>query len=132
MLCLLFSSVQTSSADTGIGLQFGEPTNVGLSVRLSNLALGVGWSFGGDGFLAIDADQWILKNNLSTNLDWFLGVGIALRLGDPFQLGARVPIGLQWMATKKIEVFGQFAPELQIIDDLKLKFGGAVGVRLIL
>ncbi len=131
-MCLLFASAQTSSAETGIGLQFGEPTNVGLSVRLDNIALGIGWSFSGDGFLAIDADYWLMKNNLSQNLDWFAGLGVGVRLGSPLDLGARVPIGLQWMAAKNIEVFGQIVPELQIIDELKFKFGGAIGVRVIL
>ena len=131
-MCLFFASAQTSSADTGIGIQFGEPGNVGLSLRFSSLAIGVGWSFSGDGFLAADIDMWLNKSNLSENLDWFYGLGIGLRLGDPFELGARVPIGLQWMAAKNIEVFGQIAPELQIINELKFKFGGAIGVRLIL
>jgi hypothetical protein len=32
---------------TGIGIQFGSPSNVALSLRFSNLAMGIGWSFSG-------------------------------------------------------------------------------------
>jgi hypothetical protein len=76
-----------------------------------------------------DIDYWLLKNELAKNLDWYLGVGAGLFIGDPFRLNIRVPIGLQWMATKQIEIFGQVAPAFQVIDNTAFIFGGAVGVR---
>ena len=122
----------TASAETGIGIQFGEPGNVGLSLRFDQIAIGAGWAFGDNGYLAIDADYWVLKKDLATNLDWFVGVGAGLRLGDPFRLSARVPVGLQWMPAKQWEIFGQLAPALQIINKIDFEFGAAVGVRFIL
>ena len=122
----------TSKAETGIGIQFGEPVSAGLSLRFDNIAIGAGWKFGDNGYLAVDADYWIGKNNLANQLDWFWGLGVGARLGDPFRLDGRVPIGLQWMPAKQWEIFGQVAPSLQIINEIKFQFSGAIGVRFIL
>jgi len=126
---LLCGFSSNATAETGVGLQFGEPGNVGLSLRFDNIAIGAGWKVGDNGYLAIDADYWLLKNNLANKLDWFLGVGIGARLGDPFRMAVRVPIGLQFMAAKEWEIFGQLAPALQLINEVDFEFGGAIGVR---
>lgn len=126
---LMFGASAVASAETGVGIQFGEPGNVGLSLRFDNIAIGAGWKIGDNGYLAVDADYWLLKNNLANKLDWFLGVGVGARLGDPFRLAVRVPIGLQFMAAKEWEIFGQLAPALQLINEVDFEFGGAIGVR---
>ena len=120
---------QQAQAETGVGIQFGEPGNVGLSLRFENIAVGAAWSFAGDGYLAVDADYWIIKENLAKNLDWFLGPGVGIRLGDPFRLAIRGVPGLQWKPAPEWEIFGQVAPALQIINEIDFEFGGAVGVR---
>jgi len=119
----------TAKAETGIGIQFGEPGNVGLSLRFDNIAIGAAWGFGDNGYLHVTADYWLLKNNIATKLDWFLGLGADLGIGDPFTVAARVPIGLQWMPAKDWEIFGQVAPGLKLINEVDFYFGGAVGVR---
>jgi hypothetical protein len=122
----------TASAETGIGIQFGEPGNVGLSLRFDRIAIGASWGFGDNGYLYVDADYWLLKNNIAKQLDWYLGLGAGIGLGDPFRLAARVPVGLQWMPAKNIEIFGQIVPGLKIIDKTGFYLGAAVGVRVIL
>lgn len=129
---VIMTSAFTAKADTGIGIQFGHPGNVGLSLRFDNLAIGAAWGFGGNGYIHASIDYWMLKNNLATNLDWFLGPGVDVGIGEPFTLAVRVPIGLQWMATEKIEVFGLVAPGLKLIDKTDFYFAGTVGVRFIL
>lgn len=119
-------------AETGIGIQFGHPGTVGLSLRFDNIPIGAAWRFGGNGYLHTTADVWLLKENLAEHLDWYLGPGVDLGIGDPFLLSARVPIGLQWFPAEKIEVFGQLAPGLQIIDKSAFYFAAAVGIRFIL
>lgn len=126
---LMIAAATPASADTGVGIQFGEPGNVGLSLRFDNIAIGAGWKLGDNGYLRIDADYWLLKNNLANKLDWFLGVGVGAGIGDPFRLAVRVPIGLQFMATKELEIFGQLAPALQLINEVDFEFGGAIGIR---
>jgi hypothetical protein len=118
-------------ADNGIGIQFGEPGNVGLSLRFDKLAIGASWDFGNDGYFHVTADQWLIKDDVAKKLDWFLGVGVDLGIGEPFTLAARLPIGLQWMPAKQWEIFGQVAPGLQLVDKTDFYIGGAVGVRYI-
>jgi hypothetical protein len=123
------ASAPTANAETGVGIQFGEPGNVGLSLRFDNIAIGAAWGFGDNGYLHVTADYWLMKNDLAKNLDWFLGLGADLGIGDPFTVAARVPIGLQWMPAKDWEIFGQVAPGLKVIDEVDFYFGGAIGVR---
>lgn len=137
-LCLLVAivgsmamSAPSLKADNGIGIQFGEPGNVGLSLRFDVFAIGASWDLGDDGYLHLTFDNWLLKNDVAKKLDWYLGVGVDAGIGDPFNLALRVPIGLQWMPDKKWEIFGQVAPGFQIIDKSGFYFGGAVGVRYI-
>ena len=131
MMASLAVAAPSLNAETGVGIQFGEPGNVGLSLRFDNIAIGAAWGFGDNGYLHVTADYWLMKNDLAKNLDWFLGLGADVGIGDPFTLAARVPIGLQWMPAKDWEIFGQVAPGLQIINEVDFYFGGAIGVRYI-
>lgn len=123
------ASAPTANAETGVGIQFGEPGNVGLSLRFDNFAIGAAWGLGDNGYLHVTADNWLIKDDLARKLDWFLGLGVDVGIGDPFRLAFRVPIGLQWMPEKEWEIFGQFAPGVWLIDDVDLYLGGAIGVR---
>lgn len=125
------SAANNGASGTAVGIQFGSPGNVALSLRFSQLAIGAGWKLGDNGYLVLDIDYWLLHSELAKNLNWFVGPGVGLGIGDPFTLAIRVPIGLQWMATKNIEVFGQLAPAFQVIDATDFKLGGAVGVRYV-
>jgi hypothetical protein len=116
---------------TAAGIQFGYPGNVGLSLRFDRIAVGAAWNFGDNGYLHVTADYWLLKNNLAKNLDWYLGPGVNLGVGDPFALGVRLPIGLQWIPADHIEIFGEAAPCLWLIDAVDFDFNGAVGIRYI-
>ena len=62
---VMVGATSTAAAETGIGVQFGEPGNVGLSLRFDNIAIGAGWKLGDNGYLAVDADYWLMKNNLA-------------------------------------------------------------------
>ncbi|MBK7185687.1 MAG: hypothetical protein IPH85_07110 [Ignavibacteria bacterium] len=73
----------------------------------------------------------LLKNNLAKNLDWYLGPGVNLGLGNPFALGVRLRVGLQWIPAEHLEIFGEVAPCLWLIDAVDLNINGAVGIRYI-
>jgi|GEM_PF-557284 len=129
-------SMQKASAvnesNTGIGVQFGYPGNVGLSLRFDNVAIGAAWSLRDNGYLHATVDYWLIKNNITTNLDWYLGPGINIGVGDPFILGVRLPVGLQWMLAERLEIFGEVAPCLWLINTVSFNWNGAVGIRYIL
>ncbi len=116
---------------TAVGVQFGYPGNVGLSMRFDRIAIGAAWHLGDNGYLHVTADYWLLKSTIVKNLDWYLGPGVNLGIGDPFAFGVRLPIGLQWIPFKHLELFGEVAPCLWLINAVDLDFNGAVGIRYI-
>lgn len=120
-----------ADGSTAAGIQFGYPGNVGLSLRFDRIAIGAAWHLGDNGYLHVTADYWLLKNKIAKNLDWYLGPGVNLGIGDPFALGVRLPIGLQWIPVEHLEIFGEVAPCLWVIDAVDLDFNGAVGIRYI-
>lgn len=117
---------------TAVGIQFGYPGNVGLSLRLDNIAVGASWHLGDEGYLHTSIDYWILHNRISKEVNWYLGPGLNLGIGDPFMLGVRLPVGLQWLPTKNLEIFGEFAPSLWLIEATDFDINAAVGIRYVL
>lgn len=128
---VLFLGTQKARCDNGIGIEFGEPLSVGLSLRVSTVALTAGWKVGDNGYFAGEVEYWLQRDDLLKNLFWYHGPGIGVRIGDPFKLSARWVIGLQWLPGKQIEIFGQLAPALQLVDETAFKLGGAVGIRYV-
>lgn len=58
--------------------------------------------------------------------DWYVGAGAWVEWSDDF--GVRVPLGIDWDFSPGWNAYAQVSPELQIHDDAKFKFGGALGV----
>lgn len=135
-LGLSLASFGAARAETAIGVVFGHPGNVGLSLRFDRTAIGVAWS---DDYLHGTLDWWIKKtpiNDTEGKLSWYYGPGIDLGLPfedvDEFFLAGRFPFGLQFMATPQWELFGELAPGLQLIDETDFYFAGSAGVRFVL
>jgi hypothetical protein len=123
-------------AETAIGAVFGYPGNAGLSARFTDVALSVAWS---SDFLHATVDKWMIKNKLEGGdgtLAWYFGPGgdIAVPLDDneDFFLAVRVPLGVQFMVSPKVETFGEFAPGVQIVDETDFYWAASVGVRFVL
>ena len=131
---LAVTSVRAAHAETAIGAVFGYPGNAGLSLRFDNIPIGAAWS---DDFLHATIDMWLKKTPLDNEqLSWYWGTGADAGLpfedSDEFFLAGRVPIGLQFMATPKWEIFGELAPGLQVLDETDFYIAGAAGVRYVL
>ncbi|GAB7220585.1 hypothetical protein [Vibrio comitans] len=73
-------------------------------------------------------DYHFAKGSFSQDVpfDWYVGAGGWYEWDDDF--GLRVPLGLDWNFAPNWNAFGQVAPEWQIQDKSKLKFGAAIGV----
>jgi hypothetical protein len=127
---VLIASHGTAGAGTAIGASFGYPGNVGLSVRFDVTPISVAWS---EDFVHGTVDRWISKKNMSERLDWYYGpgidAGIPLDDDEDFFLALRLPVGLQFMLTPKIETFGEIAPGLQLVDDVDFYWATNVGIR---
>ena len=133
---LTLATFGTVRAETAIGAVFGYPGNVGLSLRFNNMPIGAAWS---EDFVHATIDMWMVKKPLGTNnedLDWYFGPGADLGLplddDEEFFLAIRAPLGLQLMATPKIELFGEVAPGIQVLDETDFYIAGAAGIRFVL
>jgi hypothetical protein len=132
---LTFASLGTARAETAIGAVFGYPGNAGLSLRFDRIAVGAAWS---SDFLHGTVDSWFIRKHLEGDprLYWYFGpgidAGIPLDDTEDFFLAVRAPIGLQFMASPKVELFGELAPGLQLLDETDFYWAGDIGVRFIL
>jgi len=136
VVMLTLAAHGTSRAETAIGAVFGHPGNVGLSLRFDRTPIGVAWS---DDFVHATIDRWMIKKPLEGGegrLSWYFGpgadFGIPLDDAEEFFFAVRAPIGLQFMATPKIETFGELAPGLQVVDETDFYWAAAVGIRFVL
>lgn len=133
---LLCAIVPSAHAETAIGVVFGYPGNAGLSLRFDRIPIGLAWS---DDFLHGTIDSWMIKKQLEGGdgrLSWYFGpgadAGIPLDDAEEFFLAVRAPIGLQFMAAPKWEIFGEVAPGFQFLDETDFYWAAAAGVRFIL
>jgi hypothetical protein len=132
---LALVNLGTARAETAIGAVFGYPGNVGLSLRFDRTPIEVAWS---DNFIHSTADLWFKKTPMKDNkgMSWYYGPGVDV--GFPtndthdFFLAGRVPFGLQYMSSPKLELFGELAPGIQILSDVDFYWAGSVGIRFVL
>jgi len=135
---LLLSILSVSQALTGIGIILGDPT--GISLKFDNFpVIGLGWSFGNNKGIHLTCDYWIKNTTLADPFKWYIGVGGKLKIGESSEkhgsslgLGIRVPIGLQVFAADNIEIFGEIAPGMTLIEKTGIDIGGGIGVRFYL
>ena len=134
ILFLLIMMVPAASfADIGVGLVAGEPT--GLTFKMDNLVIGIGWSFvSPDNRIDATIDWWLINDHLVEMFDWYLGAGakIGLKLNqnnDTFNGGLRIPIGVQWWPTKELELFAEISPGILLIPETNFDMGAGIGIR---
>lgn len=66
----------------------------------------------------------------SGNFPMYIGPGFAARVGDQWFLGVRLPIGVEYIATKlPLTFFGEVAPQWQFTPENKFVLSGGAGVR---
>jgi hypothetical protein len=134
-LVLTATATNSARADTAVGLVFGYPGNVGLSLRFGPTPVNLAWS---QDFLHGTVDVWALKTPLADDVGLSLYLGPGLDAGIPlddaeeFFLAGRVPVGIQWMVTERAEVFGEVAPGLQFVDEVDFYWAANLGIRLVL
>lgn len=128
----------------GIGAAFGLnalgglPSSAMLSVKIPQLPIlwGVAAQFGAGNFNAgVTADWWLYQQDLGSSIGLYVGPGLYLSLPEPFEIGGRIPIGLNAFPLDFLEVFVELAPALVFfssdtgvtIPDIRLQ--GAAGFR---
>jgi hypothetical protein len=103
----------TGGAGTAaVGLEFGYPGNIGLSLRFGRTPINLAW---GQDWLHGTVDYWVLREPIAPDAGLSVYIGPGLDAGIPlddsenFALAVRVPIGLQWMVTDRVETFAELA-----------------------
>jgi hypothetical protein len=125
-LAVLVLAAVGASADTwGVGASFGLdpigglPQQAMLSVKAPQLPVlwGLGAQVGQDQFnLGVTADWWLYTQNLFSFVNLYVGPGLYAALPDPFELGARVPVGFNAYPVEVFELFLEFAPNLVFVS----------------
>lgn len=132
----------------GLGVIVGSPTGLSAKFRASranSFDAAVGLGFGN--YFHVHAN-WLyemppLLREEGVTLAWFAGIGgrFAVRDrdgrgrdgddGDDVDAGPRVPIGLElrFSTVPQLELFGEIAPGVEIVDDVGLFLDGGIGAR---
>jgi hypothetical protein len=129
ILIVLFGAVTTtvSAANKGsfrLGLEFGEPVAV-LIIRPAPFDFKIGYDLQDNGWLFLSADYRIVSGyQLVDFLHLFLGVGaytqIYFQQSDAFELGLRIPFGLQvFLIDNVIELFVEVAPTVGFLPTIQ-------------
>ena len=124
------------SAKGGIGLMVGQPS--GITVRFDRFPVfTVGYSFlYGNPWINGSLDYWLINNPIEGQFRWYLGVGanagIYLSSADPFKIGARIPIGIQWIPADLIEVFLEAAPGARLFPTIDFDLQVGLGIRFMI
>jgi hypothetical protein len=141
-LILLLNPSESLSQDrysnTEIGIILGEPTGISLkSWRSESTAYdaGLAWSFGGNGSVHLHVDylqhSWLEADTGSLAL--YYGIGGRLELADDPRLGARIPVGLQYIIPDtRLTLFFEVAPLLDLVPETSFDVNGGLGVRFYL
>ncbi|NLG17739.1 MAG: hypothetical protein GX556_10450 [Fibrobacter sp.] len=146
LLCLACALVfsQSALAQSKIprfeaGILLGEP--LGLSVKLwynqfSAADASVAWSFTENGVFEVHADYILhfLKFDFENGvLPIYIGLGPALRIGNEWFIGGRLPVGLSYIFDRlPISLFGEIAPQWQLLPGNKFVLSGGAGIRIAL
>jgi hypothetical protein len=125
-LILLTVAVFGAFAEEGairLGLEFGNPTAV-IIIRPGNFDFKVGYDLRADGNLFLSADYRIISGyQLVDFLHLFLGLGIYGQIffgGADFEMGARIPIGLQmFLLDSVLELFAEVAPTVGFVPTIE-------------
>ncbi len=141
---VLVAVVATSGFSLGIGGAFGlQPvgglpgSDVMLSAKFDSVPflLGLGFALGQNDFeLGFTADWWFVQQPLIDFLGIYVGLGGFLGIAQDFEIGARIPVGLNAYLLDVLELFLEIAPTItaQFADPIvfpKFALQGAFGFR---
>ncbi len=132
--------VAASGFSLGLGLAFGLPfgdspgdSNVMFSAKLDELPflLGLSYDLEGTFRLGLTADWWLATGNLTGPINYYLGPGLYGGIsGESFDIGLRVPIGLNIYPIPELELFLEVAPALPFFPNFPRPFAqAAAGFR---
>jgi len=131
------TSISAQDSGFGAGVLFGQPTGISLKMWMTEataLDAGVAWSFYNNGFFRVHLDFLMHKHHFikvsDGNLAGYLGIGPKLGFGNDFVIGARIPLGFDYMFEEApVDIFLEVAPGLDLTPATKGFVEGGIGVR---
>jgi len=132
VLATFLARPEAAEAKIGIGVMGGDPN--GITLKFDNFpVIGIGYSFlgGGNNWLDLTVDYWILNPPLGGPFHWYLGIGVNVNYpaSTVVGVGARVPIGIQFIPLNWLEIFLEGAPGVSVLPKLGFDWQAALGVR---
>ena len=125
LVLVLATAVLGFGATWGVGASFGIdalgglPNQAMLSFKAPQIPVlwGLGLQVGEEeANLGLTADWWLYTTNLFSFVNLYVGPGLYAALPDPFELGGRVPVGLNAYPVDVFEIFLEVAPTLVVIS----------------
>ena len=129
------TNAQTSGL--GVGLILGEPTGISAKKWINSsysLNGAAAWSFVDAGALHLHADYVFHNFDLFDpdvgRLAFYYGLGGRLKLTTKGKLGARVPLGLNYMLDNNpLDLFVEIVPMLDLLPATTFTVNAAIGIR---
>ncbi len=140
VLCALLlgaTCARSQSHGFGVGVILGEPIGGSFKAWLSDttaIDAGVGYAnWSHDGF-QIHSDYLLHNFDLlsagSGRLPIYYGLGGRVKFADDTQFGVRAPVGIAYLLDRMpVDVFGEFAPILDLTPGIRVEWSFAVGAR---
>lgn len=140
LLIGFFSSAdaQNRHSNTELGIILGEPTGISAKFWQSDrtaISGAAAWSFGRHESVHLHADytihNWLDVEEGSMAL--YYGLGARTVLANNSRLGARIPVGLQYiLPSTRLGLFFEVAPTFDLIPETKFGVNGGLGIRVFL
>ncbi|KMQ51346.1 hypothetical protein CHISP_1829 [Chitinispirillum alkaliphilum] len=116
---LIFFALATDSSAAGIGINFGQPHDIALSLKSSNSKtsydFAVSWANSG---LYLHANYLLSTYIISRTMPLYAGLGLRTNLREgSSDFGLRIPLGMS-MYFSKLEVFFEIAPSVMLLPSM--------------
>lgn len=132
------TNAQNRPGNTELGVILGEPTGISLQLWQTGttaIDAAFAWSFGRHDKIHVHAD-YLIHNPLEADrgsLTFFYGIGGRAILADDARLGARIPVGLEYIIPdSRVSLFFEVAPILDLVPATDFDVNGGIGVRYFL
>ncbi|MFW5684488.1 MAG: hypothetical protein ACOCZB_08295 [Spirochaetota bacterium] len=131
----LLTVVAAGGFSLGLGLAYSLPIGnlpggIMFSLKLDEVPfiLGLNYSLQDTFRVGATADWWLATGNLVGFINYYLGPGLYAGIGDDtFDVGLRVPIGINMYPIPEFELFIEIAPAIPFFPNFPQPFAQAAG-----
>ena len=130
---LLCGTAAAQDGGFGLGVILGEPTGICGKLWLGGKTAidgAAAWSFNKGGNLHLHSDY--LLHSLYSELGFYYGLGVRVKLADDRRVGVRFPLGISYMGNTPLDIFLEAAPLLDLAPSTAFRVNAAIGFRFFL